>query len=404
MSEIKTPSGPHTLLSADVTHDPYPLYRAIRACSPVYFDPQFKRWLVTGYDEVKAMLSDLRFSSTVATRAFGASEVGAQSPIGRYLASTMLTNDPPKHTRLRNLVSKAFTPGMMERLRAKIQHLTDALLDKVQPDGRMEVMRDLAYPLPLQVIIELVGADLEMAAPLQQWTSDLVRLVGTPNPLPEMLATANQSVVERNNYFLSIADRRRSQPRDDLITALVNVEEGGDQLTDEEICGTCGLLLGAGHETTSNLIGSGLLALLRHPDQLARLRAEPGLTGSAIEEFIRYDGPGQWGARLVLDEAEVGGVRFSPGEVLLLGLGAANRDPEHFTDPDVLDIGRQPNRHLGFGHGIHFCLGAALARIEAQIAFQTTLRRMPELRLEGTEPEWQPSLFIRGLKALPVAF
>lgn len=403
-SNHKTSSGPYTLLSADITRDPYPLYSAIRATSPVYFDAQLGRWLITGYDEAVAVLGDPRFSSKMAVQAFRADADAAQSPAARYFASTMVANDPPAHTRLRNLANKAFTPRVVEQLRARIQRLIDALLDAVQASGQMEVMRDLAYPLPLRVIAELLGVEPEMSAQLKQWSNEIVKFVGTPNATPEMLAAANRSVTERNAYILKLAAQRRTQPRADLITALTDVEEAGDRLSDEEICATCGILLTAGHETTSNLIGNGLLALLRHPEQLARLRDEPDLITPAVEELLRYDSPAQWTTRLATEDIEIGGAHISRGQVVLVGNGAANRDPARFSEPDALELDRNPNRHLAFGQSIHFCLGAALARLEGQLAIQTVLRRLPSLRLAATEFEWQPNFLIRGLQALPVAF
>jgi cytochrome P450 len=396
--------GPYTLLSADLARDPYPLYHAIRANSPVYLDPKLGRWLVTGYAETVAVMSDLRFSAALQTFPYTPKEGEETPPILRYLASSMLSNDPPSHTRLRGLVNKAFTPRVVEAMRVRIQELADELIDGALPSGQMDLMRDLAYPLPLIVISEMLGLEPEMRDQFKRWSNDILTFLGTPNPTPELLAMVNGSVVARNSYIRSIANRRKEQPQADLMTALVQAEEQGQRLTEDELYATCGLLLTAGHETTSNLIGNGVLALLRHPQQLARLRAEPGMINGAVEEFLRYECPAQWVARTAKEDVVVGPATIRKGQMALIGLGAANRDAAQFADPDTLDIGRSPNRHVAFGHGIHFCLGAALARIEAPIAIATILRRLPDLRLATDDIEWAGNFRVRSLKALPVTF
>jgi cytochrome P450 len=262
---------------------------------------------------------------------------------------------------------------------------------------------DLAFPLPVAVITALIGADLSMAEQFKSWTGDLNTLLTTPNPTPQAVEAANRSVMERDAYIASLVAQRRERPANDLITGLATAEENGDRLSVEDICAICGVLMSAGHETTTNLICNGLLALLRHPDQLTMLREHPELMGTAVEEFLRYDSPVQWNGRLALDDAEVAGVPIQRGDIVSIGHGPANRDPRQFPDPDVLDITRNPNRHLAFGHGIHFCVGAALARLEAPIAIHTVLRRMPNLRL-ATDVVWNPGFLLRSVKALPVDF
>jgi pimeloyl-[acyl-carrier protein] synthase len=395
----RTPTGPYTLKSADVTHDPYPLYHAIRACAPVYFDPQLERWLITGYREVQSVLGDPRFSSKGAARLSRPDQQGNHSALAQNLARNMIRNDPPEHTRLRNHVNRAFTPRLVEQLRTRIEELTNSLLNKVQASGKMEVRSDLAYPLPVAVITALLGADLEMAEQLRRWTDDLSNLLGAPEPTSEMFDAANRSVMERDAYILSVAAERKSEPRNDLISALVS-----DKVSDADLCSICGVLLSAGHETTSNLISNGLLALLRHPEQLARLRDQPELIERAVEELLRYDSPVQWNGRLAVDDVEIAGAQIRTGDVVTIGHAAANRDPAQFQNPDELDITRYPNQHLAFGHGIHYCVGAALARIEGAIAITTVLRRMPNLRLSKDDIQWKPGLLVRRLESLPVAF
>jgi cytochrome P450 len=301
-------------------------------------------------------------------------------------------------------VNRAFTPRVVEPLRGRIQDLTDALLDKVQSSGRMCVRSDLAYPLPIAVITALLGADLSMSDRLRRWTADLNDLLTTPSPPDDVVEAANRSVRERDAYIASLVAQRRLEPAADLITGLANAEENGDRLSDEDICAVCGVLMSAGHETTTQLICNGIAALLRHPDQLARLRENPDLMGTAVEEFLRFDSPVQWNGRLALENVEVAGAAIQQGDLVSIGHGAANRDPVQFSDPDVLNVTRSPNRHLAFGHGIHFCLGAALARLEGPIAIQTLVRRMPNLRLATNDLEWNPGFLLRSLKSLPVTF
>jgi cytochrome P450 len=371
----------------------------------VYYDPLLERWLITGYAEVNAVLMDpARFSSKGAARLSRADQQGDQSALARNLAHNMIRNDPPEHSRLRNLVNRAFTPRIVDGLKPRIQELTDSLLDKVQASGEMEVRAEFAYPLPITVIAALLGVDLEMADQLRLWTDSLSTLLGAPDPTREMFEEANRSVVERDRYILGVAANRRSQPKDDLITALVNVEENGEKLTAEDICSVCGVLLSAGHETSANLICNGLLALLRNPEQLARLQDQPDLIETAVEEFLRYDSPVQWNGRLATEDMEITGAQIQCGDTVTIGHAAANRDPAQFSDPDTLDITRHPNRHVAFGHGIHFCVGAALARAEGAIAISTMLRRMPNLQLARTDLEWKVGLLVRRLESLPVTF
>jgi len=400
---VRTPSGPYTLESADVTNDPYPLYHTIRACSPVYFDPRLERWLVTGYDAVSFVLSDSRFSSKAAAQLMRPGQ-HADSPVGRYMARSIIRSDPPAHTRLRSLVNRAFTPRVVEPMRPRIQDLTDRLLDKVQASGRMCVRADLAFPLPIAVITALLGADLSLADQFRSWTADLNSLLTTPAPTAQAVEAANRSVTARDAYIARLVAQRRAQPANDLVTALATAEENGDRLSDEDICAVCGVLMSAGHETTTNLICNGLLALLREPEQMALLRENPELIATAVEEFLRYESPVQWNGRLAVEDVDVAGVRIQRGDLVSIGHGPANRDPAHFEDPDRLNITRSPNRHLAFGHGIHFCVGAALARLEAPIVIQSVLRRMPNLRLAATEVTWNPGFLLRSVKALPVVF
>jgi cytochrome P450 len=318
----------------------------------------------------------------------------------------MLFKDPPDHTRLRGLVSKAFTPKMVERLRVRVQAIVDERLDEVEArsDGRMDVVTDLAYPLPVVIICELLGVPPEDHATFSAWSSELAASID-PDPLlsPDQRARIQEAGNAFLEYFTDLIERRRRSLRDDLLSALIEAEEGGDRLTEEELLGTALFLLIAGHETTVNLIGNGTLALLQHRDQLDRLRDDPSLDRHAVEELLRFDSPVQLTQRITLDEYRLGDVTIPKGQNLVPLLGAANRDPAEFDDPDRLDLGREnANRHVAFGGGHHFCLGAALARLEGAAAIGTLVRRFPAIELAG-EPVRRTTFTLRGLEHLPVS-
>jgi cytochrome P450 len=314
----------------------------------------------------------------------------------------MLSLDPPAHTRMRNLVNKAFTPRVVERVRPHIQDIADALIDALPDLQRIDVMRDLAVPLPVIVIAETLGVSVSERERFKAWSSDVAGTLAGPFQPADVLDRARVSSNELADYFRDELNKRRRAPRDDLLTALLQAEEHGDLLSEDELLATCILLLVAGNETTTYLIGNGMLALLEFPDQRRRLQAEPSLIASAVDEMLRYDGPVQMTSRIVMEEMEFRGKKMEPGQVILTLLGAANRDPAQFEDPDSLDIGRQNNRHLGFGYGIHYCVGAPLAVVEAQVAVNTLLRRFPEPEPAFETPEWGSSFILRGLKSLPI--
>ena len=387
--------------------NPYPLYRQLREQDPVHRSELMDGWVLTRYDDVVAVLKDARFSADrrKARNRFAQQAVAMQEQAGPLArANTMLSSDPPDHTRLRGLVSKAFTLRVVETMRPHIQEIVDELLDAVQESGRMDIIQDLAYPLPVIVIAEMLGIPPAQRDTFKRWSDDLVATFGGPMVSPETLERGRLSAEEMGEYFHGVIEERRREPKDDLLSGLIAAEERGEALSEEELIATCMLLLAAGNETTTNLIGNGMLALCRNPEQLEKLRADPSLTESAIEEFLRYDGPVQGTGRVATEEIEIGGQMMEEGQLAFCMLGAADRDPAQFADPEELDITRQDNRHIAFGFGIHFCLGAPLARMEAQIAFPTLLRRMPNLRLDTEEPEWGGNFILRGLKRLPVKF
>jgi pimeloyl-[acyl-carrier protein] synthase len=391
----------------EVHADPYPVYARLRSEDPVHWSDLMESWVLTRYRDVVAVLDSDRFSAERrrANNRF-ARELAARQeeigPVGRV--TTMLTADPPLHTRLRGLVNKAFTPRAVERLRPRIQEIVDELLDAVAGSGRMDVIADLAYPLPVIVIAEMLGVSPDDRAQFKRWSTDIAATTGGPLMGADVLQRADQSAIALAEYFERVIAERRREPRDDLLSGLIAAEEQGQVLSDEELLATCILLLVAGNETTTTLIGNGVLALLRHPEQMRILRDDPSLIRSAVEEILRYDPPVQGTGRVALADTEIGGKRIEKGQLLLTLLAAANRDPEQFPNPDELDVTRSENRHLAFGYGIHFCLGAPLARLEGQIAINGLLRRLPEPRLATDDLQWGGSFILRGLKSLPIAF
>jgi len=388
--------------------NPYPFYHRLRTADPVHWSDIAIRWVLTRHTDCVAVLRDTaRFSADPykwdGFQEFLQMQGGADSPLLRMQTNWMLMKDPPDHTRLRTLVAKAFTPRVAEGMRPRIQAIVDGLLDKVHVAGQMDLIADFAYPLPTMVICEMMGVPVEDQEQFKVWTRDLARSLD-PIVTPEILEAANQATVAFYDYYRGLIAKRRQNLQNDLLSGLIAAEEQGDRLNEEELVATAILLLGAGHETTMNLIGNGTLALLCHPEQLTRLQTDPTLMQSAVEEFLRYDGSVQMTARTALVDVELGGKTIPKGQQAIILLGAANRDPEVFSDPDRLDITRKDNKHIVFSYGIHHCLGAPLARVEAQVAFATLLRRMPNLRLATNDLEWRDTVTLRGLKTLPVAF
>jgi cytochrome P450 len=393
--------------------DPYPAYEALRAAGRVLYDEATDHWLVPHHADVSALLRDRRFGRTylhVATHAeMGRPEEPAeQGPFWHLIRNGMLDREPPDHTRLRRLVAKAFTPRMVERLRDRIQAVTDRLVDAIAEAGGGDLVADLAEPLSVAVISDLLGVPGADRPLLRPWSAQICGMYEV-NPTHEAARAASRAATEFSAYLRTLSRERRARPADDLITALTQVVDGGDQLTEDELIGTVVLLLNAGHEATVNVTGIGWWQLFRHPDQLARLHAEADarhadrshLLAGAVDELLRYDTPLQMFERWVLEDVEIGGVRVPEGSELGLLFGSANRDPAVFTDPDRLDLGREPNPHLTFGAGVHYCLGAPLGRLELELAFGTLLRRLPRMA-PAREPVWKPTYILRGLEALPV--
>jgi cytochrome P450 len=385
--------------------DPYPFYRRLREQAPVLKTPQ-GFWLLTRYADVAFALRDRRFGKNFAgnmQRRYGTDVL--KEPAVASLSNTMLVQDPPDHTRLRGLVTKAFTARRVADMRTRIRALVDQQLDRVIDKGAMDVMVDLAHRLPVIVICDMLGIPEEHRAPFLVGNNVNGRILEPVPMSAEEMAQANASTVAANSYFDQLCELRRREPRDDLTTELVQAEEAGDRLSSEELRANIMLLFGAGHETTTNLIGNGLLALHRQPDQWQRLKADPSLIANAIEELLRFDSSVQLTGRVTNAEVEVGGVKLPAGESVIMLLGAANRDPAQYPDPDRLDVGRPNVRPMSFGGGIHHCLGAQLARLEAELAFTALIERLPNIELpEKDTPAWRRSFTLRGLSRLPAVW
>jgi cytochrome P450 len=385
--------------------DPYPAYARLREAGRVLYDPGSDHWLVPHHADVNTLLRDRRFGRTylhVATHA----EMGRPgepdylAPFWYLIRNGMLDREPPDHTRLRRLVAKAFTPRMVERLRDRVQGRVDHLVDGLV-DGGGDLVADLAEPLSVAVISDLLGVPEPDRPLLRPWSAQICGMYEV-NPTEEAGRTASRAATEFSEYLRGLSRSRRAHPADDLITALTQVVDGGDQLTEDELTGTVVLLLNAGHEATVNFTGIAWWQLFRHPDQLDRLRREPGLLPRAIDELLRYDTPLQMFERWVLEDVAIAGVAVPKGAELGLLFGSANRDPAVFADPDRLDLSRpEAAQHLGFGAGVHYCLGAPLGRLELELSFGTLLRRLPAMAA-AAEPAWKPTYILRGLEALHV--
>ena len=392
-------------MSPEVIADPYPYYHRLRETDPVHRSA-LGFFVASRHADVAHILRDKRFGKDFVgrmTRRFGKEVM--EEPVYRSMRHWMLQQDPPDHTRLRGLVVKAFTARRVEDMRPRIQEIVDATLDRVAERGRMDLIADFAFRLPVTVICEMLGIPKEEHEVFHMGARTGGRLLD-PVPLSRAeIDEANAGSLMQAEYFRSLFELRRRQPGEDLTSQLVQAEEEGAKLSNEELTANIILLFGAGHETTVNLIGNGLLALARNPGQLELLQNDPSLIVNAIEEFLRYDSSVQLTGRTALEDVEVGGTPVSKGESVLCLLGAANRDPAVYPDPDRLDITRPNIRPLSFGGGIHFCLGAQLARIEGEVAISTLLRRFPKLKLDNPEtPDWRPTFVLRGLNRLPASW
>jgi pimeloyl-[acyl-carrier protein] synthase len=386
--------------------DPYSLYARLRERDPFHRSRLFDGWVLTRYDDITAVLKDARFSADDRKRSdfnvqrenmmrSGVAEADEEQ------TPSMLRMDPPDHTRLRSLVNRAFTPRAVEALRARAEAIVAENLDESASRGSMDVIRDLAYPLPVIIIAEMLGVPAEDREKFKHWSDEAVMQLGFSNDY-DTLRRSRAAGQELQEYFESIAEERRKQPRDDLLSALLAAEQEGDRLTAKEVMVTCQLLLVAGNETTTNLIGNGLLALMKQPAKLREFREDASITETAIEELLRFDSPVQATSRIPLEDMEFRGHDFRRGQQVMLLLGAGNRDPDQFPEPDRMDLRREENRHLSFSQGIHYCLGAPLARLEGAIALRALVERFPDMRLASRKEDWGSNFVLKGLKSLPV--
>ena len=387
--------------------DPYPFYRRFREEDPAHYSQLGQITVLSKYADCAALLRDHRASNDQTKSEGFREQVRAQGldpdEVIANQTRPFLFLDPPDHTRLRGLVSRAFTPRVVEALRPRVQQIVDELLNAAEQRGEMDVIADVAFPLPVAMICELLGVPRDDVARFRAWSSVAARSLDPDFVLPqEEIEKRQRAFEEFTEYFRQLIATRRSDLRDDLLSALIVAEDQGDRLTEEELIATGILLLIAGHETTVNLIGNGTLALLRHADQAQRLRDDPSLIQTAIEELLRFDSPVQLSARTAAEDIALPSMTLRKGQSAIVLLGAANRDPEQFVDPDRIDVGRADNRHLAFGMGIHFCLGAPLARMEGQIAIGDMVRRFPDMRLIDESPPYKPNFTLRGLASLRV--
>jgi len=392
------------LLDPEVLADPYPLFHRLRTQDPVHWDPFLHAWIATRYKDVVAVLHHYSAERTPTPEQLAAMGLASLNPIAEIMVKQMLFLDPPAHTRLRSLASQAFTPQRVEVLRTHIREITNRLLDKVQGKGHMDVIADLAEPLPCIVTAEMLGVPVDDFQQLKTWSQDFAEMLGNFQHNPERAPRILKSVLEMAKYFRSAMREQRLHPHEGLVSSLMNAEIQGDRLSEEEVVANCIVTMVGGQETTTNLIGNGVLALLRNLDQLEKLRSDLSLIPSAVEELLRYESPSQHTARLAPEDTILGGRRIRKRQAVIAVMAAGNRDPERFPDPDRLDIARPDNRHLAFGWAAHFCFGAALARIEGQVAFELMLRRLPNWALEPGPLVWRSNLGLRGLTRLPLRF
>lgn len=394
----------YQLLDPEVLANPYPLYQRLRTESPVYWDPYLHAWVVTRYADVITVLHQFSANRTPTPEQFAALGLAELGPVSQMMVKQMLFMDAPDHTRLRSLASTAFTPARVEVLRSHIKEIIDSLLSPLLKKGRMDLIADLAAPLPAIVTAELMGVPTSDSDQLKAWSADFAEVLGNFQHNPDRASKTLKCVEEMRQYFGEAIERLRNEPREGLIYSLMTAEIDGDRLSEEEIIANSIVTMVGGQETTTNLIGNGVLALLRNPDQLNRLRNDLSLIPTAVEELLRYESPSQHTARIAPRDVEMGGQQIRKGQAVIAVMGAGNRDPERFPDPDRLDLGRTDNRHLAFGWASHFCFGAPLARIEGQLAVEAIVQRLPNLKLEGTPLVWRDNLGLRGLTALPVTF
>ena len=398
------------LTTPDFLVDPYTVYRRLREREPVHWSEAWQCWLLTRYQDVAEAMRDFKQFSNVGIQQRFLDQLPPQAmprirPLYEHFSTGLTRTDPPRHTRIRALTAKALSLSVIESMRPSIEQVVDQLIDAKRGSGRIELIADFAYPLPGTVLADLFGLPHQDREQFQAWSKRIIAFHGTGRADQATVEHSQEALLEARSWLGKLIQERRRRPRQDLLTLLVEAEESGDRLTEAELFSSCVTFMIGGHETTTNLIGNGMLALLRNPDQLARLRRHPEGIVTAVEELLRYDAPVQRGHRIAVSDMQLNGKTICQGDFVQPVLAAANRDPAQFPNPDRLDIGRENNRHLCFGLGPHYCPGAALSRLEAQVAIPRLLSRLPGLHLaQETRIAWRPNNFFRGLQALPLAF
>jgi cytochrome P450 len=392
------------LLDPEVLANPYPLFHRLRSEDPVHWDPFLHTWVVTRYGDVLEVLHKFSANRTHTPEKLDKLGLSQMGPIAQLMVRLMLFMDPPAHTRLRSLASYAFSPARVAVLRTHIREIVNRLLDEVQSKGEMDVIRDLGEPLPATVTAEMLGVPLEDRFRLKAWSADFAEMLGNFQHNPEHAPRMLRAVEDMTLYFRETIRRMKDHPREGLVHSLMMAEVDGDRLTEDEVIANCIVTMVGGLETTTNLIGNGVLSLLRNPEEMQKLKEDSSLIPSAVEEMLRYESPSQHTGRLAAEDVEFGGKLIRKGQAVMAVMAAANRDPERFPNPDRFDIQRPDNRHLAFGYAAHFCFGAALARAEGQEALQALILRLPELEMQPSRLTWRNNLGLRGLTSLPVKF
>jgi pimeloyl-[acyl-carrier protein] synthase len=400
------PLSLYHLMNPEVLADPYPLYRRLRTEAPVHWDPYLHAWIVTRYEDVITVLTKFSAERAPSPEYFEALGAPQVAPIAKVMVKQMLFRDGAAHARLRKLAGEAFVPSRVRVLRDHIQEIATRLIDDIQARDkrRFDMLADFAEPLPAIVTAEMLGVPVEDHVKLKTWSATFAEMLGNFQHNPDRLPGVLDAIEHLTAYFQEAIRQQRKHPRDGLIRTLLVSEENGDRLSEEEVIANCIVTMVGGLETTTNLIGNGMLSLLRNPEHMARLRAHPEIMPVAVEELLRFESPSQHTARLAPGNVTLGGKSIRERQAVIAVMAAGNRDPERFPDPDRLDFDRPDNRHLAFGWAAHFCFGAPLARIEGQIAFATLLHRFPELQMTGEPLVWRENLGLRGLKSLPLTY
>lgn len=388
--------------------NPYPLYHRLRTEDPVHWSDRLQSWMLTRYDDVLSANRDRRLASnrvSVNLAPLTEADRNRYKGLGDHVSNWLGFTDPPKHTRMRDMIGQTFNQGLAESQEDRIREIVDGLIEKFRKKGEIDLVDDFAYPLPATLICDILGVPGGYRRQFRVLVEDLTAFVGAVGPtLTRVAEKAERSRRELTAFFRELASERRREPRQDLISTLAAVEGKKDGLTEEELLGLIVFIFDAGHDTTASFIANGTLSLLRNPVEMARLRQHPTLMDTAVEEFLRYESPIQFDTRLATSDLEIGGKCIREGQTVILLRGAANRDPERFPDPDRLDLGRQDNKHLAFGWGAHFCLGAPLARLEGRVAFSRLLDAFPDLRLKSEQIDWVENMSLRCPRSLPVTF